>query len=332
MELVLLDEHRGTVEALLAIKDRLRHDFLLLGCDLITDFPVTRFIERARLSEAVAVALLASPRAVCFGQQPKESTEPKHRLSEEGRIVVGLDGERRRALAWMHQDDLDEGQMSLPMALLARHPHVRLHTSLTDVHCYLLRRSLLSSTDTAGDLLSGLFSVRDELIPRLVRRQFGASEHHCCEVLIATGGYCVRTNTLSTLAEAGKQLARLAGIAGVRLTSQAAEVGVKTQIGSDSMIGDQSKVGDKSAIKRTVIGSFVSIGKNVKISNSVVMDYAVVEDAVKLEGCIVGSKAVVREKCYLKDCDVGIEFAVERDTTLKGELLGTSRQMYLDGN
>lgn len=266
------------------------------------------------MSTAAVVSLLATPQTVCFGQQPKESTEPKHRLMDEGGVMVGVDGDMRRLLSWMHRDDMDDGSLKIPMALLSRYPHLRLRTDLSDMHCYLLRASLL---DESQEKLQSLFSIREDLVPRLVERQFGSADHYRCEVLIADSGYCVRANTLSSLAECGKQLARILGAGGLRLVSQAAEIGQKTQIGAaDSMIGEQSQVGDKSSVKRSVVGCFVRIGSNVKISNSIVMDYAVIEDGVKLEGCIIGVRAIVRAKSFLKDCDVGYEFTVERESTV----------------
>lgn len=264
------------------------------------------------MSAASMVALLATPQTMCFGQQPKESSEPKHRLMDEGGIVVGLDGDARRLLSWTHRDDMEDGSLTMPMALLSRYPHVRLRTDLHDMHCYLLRKSLL---EQPTETLQRLFSIREDLVPRLVQRQFGSADHYRCEAFIADSGYCVRANTLSSLAECGKQLTRILGAGGLRLVSQAAEIGQKTQIGNaDSMIGEQSKVGDKSSVKRSVVGSFVQIGSNVKISNSIVMDYAVIEDGVRLEGCIIGVRAVVRAKSFLKDCDVGYEYAVERES------------------
>lgn len=240
--------------------------------------------------------------------------------------MIGLDVKEARALSWIHRDDIEEGNITFPMALLTRYPNVRLHTDLSDAHCYLFRRELFEKEE----MLQKMFSLREELIPKLVSRQFGAEDYYRCEVVIASSGYCVRVNTLSSLAEAGKQLTRIMGAAGARLVSQAAEIGQKTQIGADSLIGDQSKVGDKASVKRSVVGNYVQIGNNVKISNSIIMDYAVVEDGVKLEGSIVGYKAIVREKSYLKDCDVGCEFSVEAGCTQKGELMGCSREMFIE--
>ncbi|PJF18517.1 40S ribosomal protein S8 [Paramicrosporidium saccamoebae] len=318
VELVLLEEYRGTMDALLAVKSRLKNDFMVVSCDLITDFPVAKFVERCRLSSALVTSLLATPTCMCFGQQPKESTEPKHRLLD--------DGGKERTLTWMHQDDIEEGNMTFSMALLTRYPNVHLYTDLSDMHCYLFRREIFEKEE----MMHKLFSIREEFIPKLVKRQFGVEDYHRCEVLTADSGYCLRANTLSSLAECGKQLARIMGSNGTRLVSQAAEIGQKTQIGNDSLIGDQSKVGDKSSVKRSTVGNYVHIGNNVKISNSIIMDYAQIEDGVKLEGCIVGYKATIGEKCYLKDCDVGCEYVVERDTTLKGELMGCSREMFID--
>lgn len=301
-------------------------DFIVVGCDLITDFPISRLVQRSRMSDAAAISLLATPLAMNFMQQVKESTEPKHRLSEgtfchsvpaaelaglEERIVVGLDAEGKRLLSWIPRESIEEGNLKVPMALLTRYPHLRLLTDLHDMHCYVLRRTLLDREEV---LRKSSFSIREEIVPDLVRRQFGTEDNYTCEAIIADTGHCVRANSLSSLAECGKQLVRMTGAAGGRLISQAAEVGAKTQIGNDSMIGDHSKIGEKSSVKRSVVGKHCQIGNNVKVSNSVIMDYAVVEDGCRVEGSTIGLKVVVREKSYLKDCDVGPDHVVEAES------------------
>lgn len=341
VELVLVEDYKGTVETLLEIRPRIKNDFILLPCDLLTDYPLGRLLERWRVTDARLLCVLTTPIPANFGQQPKESTEPKHRLSDEGGIVVGLDKDRGRILSWAHRDDLEGGEVSLRMALLMRFPYLRLCTDLQDVHLYIFRKDIVASAIDDGipsmsdagedELFNDLFSVREDLVPRLVRRQLGREDYYRVEALIVETGYCVRASTLSALAESSKQMVRMGAASGaVRLISQAAEIGVKAQIGSDSLIGDHSKVGEKSSIKRSVIGNHVVIGNNVKISNSLVLDHTLIEDNVKLEGCIVGTKAVIREKCYLKDCDIGGEHIVERETACKGEILGGSRDIYLD--
>lgn len=83
VELVLLEEYQGTMDALQAAWPHLRHDFIVLGCDLLTDYPLGRILERWRIcNDIMMLTVLATPPVLCFGQQPKESTEPKHRLSD----------------------------------------------------------------------------------------------------------------------------------------------------------------------------------------------------------------------------------------------------------
>lgn len=226
---------------------------------------------------------------------------------------MGTDDEgKRRVLTWIHKDEIDEGDLSIRMALLTRYPHVHLRTDLKDVHCYLFRRSILDE-----EMVKKVFSIREDLIPNLVKKQFGADDYYKCKILIADSGYCLRASSLSSLSECGKQLTRIYGGMGggnIRLISQAAEIGQKTQIGTDSMIGDQSKIGEKSSVKRSIVGNYIQIGNGVKISNSIIMDYAVIEDYVRLEGCIIGCKAIIKEKSYLKDCDVGWDHVVEKES------------------
>lgn len=300
----------------------------MVGCDLITDMPICRLIERIRMGNARMLAVLGTPLTATFGQQPKESTEPKHRLSDEHGLLLGLDRSHRHILSWMAKDDIDGDALTVSMPLLFQYPQMKMRMDLQDVHCYAFRRSVL---DDERVMRKGLFSLREDMIPRMIKKQLSSpAESYSCEAIIVDSGYCLRVNTLSAFAECSKQLTRINGAAQMRLISQAAEISAKAQVGNDSMIGDHSRVGDKSSVKRSIVGNHVVIGNNVKISNSIILDYATIEDGNKIEGCIIGWKAIIKDKCFLKDCDVAGEHLVERETQQKGEVLGASRDLYLD--
>lgn len=298
---------------------------------------------------------LSSTTTTTTASGSSSNPEPLHRLSDDSGLLIGIDkvgGER--ATFWLQKDDIEDDRLSFPMAMLTRYPHISLRTDLIDLHFYIIRRSMLDDARlfpqsnnpiTSSNIFSQLkgqplmpppcpplHSLREDLIPRLVKRQFGSKDEYMFKVLIVDGAngangslqtsYCLRANTLSSWAEVNKQVVRRLGQTGERLLSQAAEIGKKSQIGQiDTMVGDHSVVGEKSSIKRSCIGKMVRIGHSTKISNSVIMDNVIIGDNCKLEGCIVGPYSIIKGSTHLKDCDVGCgHVIVEEGTIAKGEM------------
>jgi len=288
-----------------------------------------------RMDEIDFAALMAAPVPANFGLQPKPEGPDilKHRVPEDGCLLMGLKGDTNKLLCWVDRDDLQDNMIDLPMSMLSTNPDVRLRFDLQDMHCYIFRDAFLNRWDELfGAACEDMFSLREEFIPFLVEHQWDLApkESYRCALFIAEDDckkYCMRTNSLVAVAEASKQLTRTMCVAFSSpqspfvLINQAAEIHPKAQIGTDSLIGPHTSIGERSAIKRSVVGKHVRIGKNAKISNCFILDYAVIEDGCKLEGCNIGYKSVVCEKSTLKDCDVASRYTVKKDTSLKCEVL-----------
>lgn len=359
---------------------KMKDDNTAIMCLLATPFAVN-FSQQIKddlssslssgLSSITAAAAAASSTTASGSTH---SSEPVHRLSDDSGLLVGIDqvgGER--ATFWLQKDDVEDERLTFSMAMLMRYPHLSLRTDLIDLHFYIIKRALLDDPRLVPQSMQSTFanatarrqgkgepllpppcpplhSLREDLIPRLVKRQFGSKDEYGFKIQIIDGlsaahassstdstkrhcfnaakgsplhtSYCLRANTLSTWAEVNKQVVRRLGQAGERLLSQAAEVGKKSQVGqTDSMVGDHSVIGEKSSIKRSVLGNMVRIGRSTKISNSIIMDSATIGDNCKLEGCIVGPHSIIKDSCTLKDCDVGHgHVVVEEGTVGKGEM------------
>jgi hypothetical protein len=82
INLVVRDEYQGTIEDLRSTRHLIHNDFIVVGCDLITNASLTKYLQRWRLGDARVLCLLTTPVPLNFGQQPKESSEPKHRYSD----------------------------------------------------------------------------------------------------------------------------------------------------------------------------------------------------------------------------------------------------------
>lgn len=247
-------------------------------------------------------------------------------------------------------DSLDESNTHLPikMSTLFRYPKMRLRTDLLDPHCYLFGSGIFGmieemiGTPEEGQELNvpaSLFSLREDLIPKVLRRvhRFHSSEgisqtpSSTFAVIVDSGNYCLRANSLPALLESTRQLMKSSGIiASTPKVAASAEISPRSQVGNDSLFGEGSRLGERSSIKKSVVGSNCCIGSNVKVVNCIVMDGAIIEDGCKLDGCIIGPKAILREKCQLKDCDMAGGFELQRERTAKGETFGSNRELVED--
>ncbi len=378
-ELVLLDDYRGTTDALLSIKDRIRHDFIVLGCDLITDFPLGKLIERSRTSTAAMIALLTVPTMTTFGQQVKEtSSEPKHRSSDEGgSLLIALDEKKRRILSLIHKDDIEDDALTIPMALLTRYPHCRMHANLIDMHCYFFRKDAiagsavspaeegLTSGATGGTASSGgaalaggghpclltrnkhLFSLREDLLPRVIRRQFGRLDYYRIESLVVgpsspSGGGGEGASATARLGASSTAASAAAGSSGkgddqeralatyclrantlssfaesskqlVRLMAAAPAPG-----GASRLVAPGAEVGAKTQIGTdSMIGEHGQVGEKSSVKRSVIGNYVQVGRNVKISNSIIMDYVQIEDNCKIEGCIIAFKGIVREKCHLK---------------
>ncbi|KAI8813092.1 nucleotide-diphospho-sugar transferase [Cladochytrium replicatum] len=333
----------GTAEALSLVKDKIKSDFVLMSCDLITDMPPHHILDTHRVINPTASALLY--------EAVKNDDAPKPKDEDDGQFI-GIDHTSCRLVYMKSKDDVAD-ELPLRTSLLRRFPLLNIHTQLKDGHLYIFKRwvidylvKTLRATNVKDE--DKPTSIRVDLLPTLVKMQssnkickqegiekFLASSHDpfrearsfsttqkigeepgiFCAAVMYREGLCGRANTIASYGEMNRLMTKVVG-EDERIAASA-KISPKTQVGSDSLVGDSTSIGERCALKKAIIGSHCQIGRNVKIINSVIMDYAVVEDNVKLENCILCTHAKVQEKALLKDCEVGANFVVEKESKSK---------------
>ena len=359
---------------------------MVLGCDLITDAPLSKMTDLHRSKGSLMTCLFSGPQASGLlntstnkssSNAPSSNdlsslTDPRYLASLAGEeLLVALDmstminsTDSVHSLSTCEMiycapqaDSLDETNSHLPikMSTLFRYPKLRLRTDLLDPHCYIFslgifgviediihpnpnrNKSIEEGPAEPLTVPASLFSLREDLIPKVLRRvhKFHNSQgmlnrpSSTFAVIVDSGNYCLRANTLPALLEATRQLMRTGLVINPKVSSSA-EISSRSQVGNDSLFGEMSRLGDRSSIKKSVVGSHCSIGNNVKVVNCIVMDGATIEDGCKLEGSIIGPKAILREKCQLRDCDVAGGFEIQKEMTAKGETFGSNRELVED--
>ena len=136
--------------------------------DLICDVPLASLLARHRTSAAAATVLIA-PRRASLAPEVKQGRAPA------GVDYVGLDATRTQLCFAAASKDVRD-VLRLPRASLRAAGAVSLHTDLLDAQAYVLHSSVLPVLAAKP----GFTSVRRDLLPYLVRRQFDTRPYAAC--------------------------------------------------------------------------------------------------------------------------------------------------------
>ncbi|KAG5285540.1 hypothetical protein AALO_G00004550 [Alosa alosa] len=156
----------GTADALRHIQQKIKTDILVVSCDLITDVALHEVVDLFRAHSAT-LAMLMSKSNEFTETVPGQKGKKK---AGEQRDFVGVDGTGKRLLFMANEADLEDG-LTLRKSIMRKHPRMHIKTGLLDAHLYCLKRSVV---DFLVDNKS-ISSIRGELVPFLVRKQFSKS-------------------------------------------------------------------------------------------------------------------------------------------------------------
>lgn len=156
----------GTADSLRHIYPKLKTDVLVLSCDLITDVALHEVVDLFRAYNASLAMLMRK------GQdslEPVPGQKGKKKTVEQ-RDFIGVDNTGKRLLFMANEADLDE-ELVIKGSILQKYPRIHFHTGLVDAHLYCLKKYVV-------DFLmenKSITSIRSELIPYLVRKQFSSA-------------------------------------------------------------------------------------------------------------------------------------------------------------
>lgn len=102
----------GTVGALQAVRPLLDRDFILLSCDLITDFPLYRMIDQHRTSDALVTTLLTK-------EEPNKQDEARYGGSDDCQIYAAVDETEKRLLYIKGKADVS-GTIDFQLSMIAK--------------------------------------------------------------------------------------------------------------------------------------------------------------------------------------------------------------------
>jgi translation initiation factor eIF-2B subunit gamma len=159
-----VEEDTETAEALREISDKIKKDFIVLAGDLVTDAVVHNVADFHRINESTVTMVLK--------QEKSEKVKGGKPRREKDMIdCIGIVENEQRVVLMSQGVHLNE-DMYISKSLMKRRSNFVLHTDLYDAHFYIFSHWVL-------DLLNEkkyIASIKSDLIPHLVRRQFRGPE------------------------------------------------------------------------------------------------------------------------------------------------------------
>ncbi|KAK7945653.1 hypothetical protein WMY93_001381 [Mugilogobius chulae] len=158
-----IKEVRMKLDVVCILEDGDMTDILVLSCDLITDVALHEVVDLFRAHNATMAMLMSKTHEFTEtvpGQKGKKKTA-------EQRDFVGVDNSGKRLLFMANEADLEDG-LSIRKSIMRKHPRMHIRTGLEDAHLYCLKKAVVDFL-TENKSIS---SIRGELVPYLVRKQF----------------------------------------------------------------------------------------------------------------------------------------------------------------
>lgn len=174
---VPMKEENGTATSLLAIKDKIRGDFIVHSCDTIVDPKALSFlVNHYRLYDPMLSMLLVdngeyfNPKSAP-GNKEKEhfmrdifAVEPLDRLE-----LTANDGYSANKVVFLHSEGDLEKNLKIRNRELALHPSLNVYSSFLDTYIYIFKHQMLDFLDRTIE--KGV-DLKGEIIPLLIANQF----------------------------------------------------------------------------------------------------------------------------------------------------------------
>ena len=260
-------------------------------------------------------------------------------LVEETNQVVFLSSSELLEEGREERDDLEEGGGALRVTkhLLKKRNKIIMHSNLVDAHFYVFDHWVLDILEE-NDHIS---SIKADLIPYLVKRQFCGEDSKCQEqqllalkmssmgtksteyvrcfacILSNTGGYCARANTIASYSAINFDLVTRPVSAH---TPWDIPLGISTRF-KECLVGEGINFGDKVSLKLCIVGKNCKIGNRTKLNRCIVMDNVTIGEGCVIQNSIICSDAKVMDRCNINDCEVAHATKVAEGSKFKNESL-----------
>ncbi|XP_051855845.1 translation initiation factor eIF-2B subunit gamma [Antechinus flavipes] len=348
----------GTADSLRHISQKIKTDVLVLSCDLITDVALHEVVDLFRAHDASLSMLM---------KKGQESVEPvpgqkgKNKPVEQ-RDFIGVDTTGKRLLFMANEADLDE-ELIIKASVLQRHPRIHFQTGLVDAHLYCLKKYVV-------DFLvenRSITSIRSELIPYLVRKQFSSpsslpermekeqSPEKKDQKSIDIYSF-VKDHDLLTVdphntywkdcqgeGQEGFARSRVSCYVHVmkegvcsRVNTLGLYIEANKQIPKllpvlcpeEALLHPSAQISDQAMVGvDSIIGPSVQVGEKTSIKHSVIGSSCLLRDRVKITNSLLMNSVIIEEGCSIQGSVICNNAVIEKGADIKDCLVGSGQRI-----
>ncbi|XP_057356139.1 translation initiation factor eIF-2B subunit gamma isoform X2 [Manis pentadactyla] len=313
----------GTADSLRHIHPKLKTDVLVLSCDLITDVALHEVVDLFRAYDA-SLAMLMRKGQDSLEQVPGQKGKKK---TVEQRDFIGVDSTGKRLLFVANEADLDEE--------------------------LVIKGSILQKSIT---------SIRSELIPYLVRKQFSASSQQGQEEKdedlkkkelksLDIYSFMKEANTLTFAPYdacwnacqrdlSRSQVRCYVHIMKEGLCSRVSTLGLYMEANrqvpkllpvlcpEESLVHSSAQIVSKHLIGvDSLIGPDTQVGEKSSIKHSVIGSSCVIRDRVTITNCLLMNSVTVEEGSNIQGSVICNNAVIERGADIKDCLIGSGQRI-----
>ncbi|XP_073447604.1 translation initiation factor eIF2B subunit gamma [Aquarana catesbeiana] len=349
VEVVCLPEDKalemGTADSLRHIYSKIKTDVLVVSCDLITEVALHEVIDLFRAHNATLSMLMrkaAEPSEHVPGQKGKQK-------AVEERDFIGVDDSDSRLLLLANEEDLDDG-LKLKKRILQRYPRIHIKMGMVDAHLYCLRKYVVDYL-MANDFFS---SIRRELVPYLVRKQFSSHKKveqdldketrakdiysfiphdELLETALSKSSWNDHRGDMREPYH-GSRLRCYVHVAQNELCCRVNSLGMYIEAnkqvplcglcGEDPRLHPSATITDKLMVgSDSMVGAQTQVGEKTSIKHSLLGSNCTIRDRVKITNCIIMSGVTVSDNCTLQGSVICNNAVIEGGADIKDCLLGS---------
>lgn len=342
----------GTADSLRHIYPKLKTDVLVLSCDLITDVALHEVVDLFRAHNASLAMLMRKGQD---SSQPVPGQKGKKKTVEQ-RDFIGVDSTGKRLLFMANEADLDE-ELVIKGSILQKHPRIRFHTGLVDAHLYCLKKYVV-------DFLmenKSISSIRSELIPYLVRKQFSTASSQqgheekeedlkkkelksldiysfMKEAPCDTCWNAYRGDQWEDLSRS--QVRCYVHIMKEGLCSRVSTLGLYMEANrqvprllpllcpEESLVHPSAQIVNRPLVgSDSLIGPDTQVGEKSSVKHSVIGSSCVIRDRVTITNCLLMDAVTVEEGSNISGCVICNNAVIEKGAEVKDCLIGNGQRI-----
>jgi len=311
------DSDMGTADVLREIQPKIFTDFLVLSCDLVTDFALHRLVDVHRVQTSTVSMLLYDP------PKQKEAEADKKKKKNQKLDYIGINAADSRVVHFANDSDMatkdDEEAFDIPRYVFQRYPCITFRKDLLDAHLYVFAKEIMQILEVKPKITS----IKMELIPFLVRRQFAPhkarpaglmARHNTMDSTIDGEG---ETNTSDIDFHALAPVDEFADLYFADRPTSSVKVCAYIATSDECICLRSNTVQSYSDINRQILSHLPSLlnfkmpGNEDKQYEAIHPTYTIAErsqvgaDSIVGESTVIGTKCSVKRSILGKHCSVG---------------------------